>query len=60
MNGVFSWIQKMHILVGQALEDIVLRGTDIYAFGPMENRDRAQVRAIADAFFCSWAVCSLV
>lgn len=43
----------MHILVGQALEDIVLRGTDIYAFGPMENRDRAQVRAIADAFFCS-------
>nr|XP_024397114.1 uncharacterized protein LOC112292650 isoform X2 [Physcomitrium patens] len=33
--------------INSALEDIVLRGTDIYAFGPMENRDRAQIHKMA-------------
>jgi len=37
---------RMAALMGQTLEDIVARGTDMYAFAPMEDRDRVQVRII--------------
>lgn len=40
-------------VMGQALEDIVLRGTDIYAFTPMEDRDRAQVKILQCLLLCS-------
>lgn len=42
---------RMLTVMGQALEDIVLRGTDIYAFAPMEDRDRAQVTIIKHVFY---------
>lgn len=50
MNGVSARAHRMPALMGQALEDIVVRGTDIYAFAPMEDRDRAQVRIITYDF----------
>jgi hypothetical protein len=37
----------MAALMGQTLEDIVARGTDMYAFAPMEDRDRVQVHKMA-------------
>jgi len=43
----------MHALMGQALEDIVVRGTDIYAFAPMEDRDRLRVKITTHDFRCS-------
>lgn len=48
MNGMSA--HRMPALMGQALEDIVVRGTDIYAFAPMEDRDRAQVKIITYEF----------
>ena len=39
-------------VMGQVLEDIVLRGTDIHAFAPMIDQDRAQVRIITHVFCC--------
>lgn len=42
---------RIPALMGQALEEIVVRGTDIYAFAPMEDRDRAQVRITIHVFY---------
>jgi hypothetical protein len=50
IKGVFASSHRMLSVIGQALEGIVSRGTDIYAFAPMEDWDRAQVRIIQYVF----------